>query len=193
MSRPRPLPRRGSDAGRPDPAARQALSIVLKFRRLLPKCKDRRNQPLRGTAMPPVPIECETGEAASGLLQARALPACERWIEALLRHVPHAQVALSLPGELGQVVRVYGADTGATPQWDCQIGSDMSLESLLQDLDEPARPAPPGAYAAVPVVVAGRSVGELALSDATRTAWTREELALLGEAAAGMALALTGD
>lgn len=113
-------------------------------------------------------------------------PAIEHWVATLLHHAPEARVAVTLPDSCGQVVRVYGHEDTSTPQWDCQIDTGMSVESLLADLDEPSSPGPAGAYAAVDIEVRGQVIGQLALSDPHRTAWGAEMLGLLGEAAKGI-------
>ena len=116
-------------------------------------------------------------------------PELERWIATARRQTDVSCVALSLVRGPRQIVRVVGEASGA-PERVSELSSSVPLEQFV--LGGTPRPAGDGrgAFAEVPISVAGRQVGQLAMTDPMRASWSADDLAALSDAAAGVATEL---
>jgi len=123
----------------------------------------------------------ETGEQAALLREDVAFaalpdPALERWIAAVQRQINVVHTALALTGEQHQIIRV-----GATAR---EVDRGVALADFLCGPLRLSGGRP--AYAEARIVLEGRIIGCLGLADPLDRTWGVEELAALGDAAAGI-------
>jgi diguanylate cyclase (GGDEF)-like protein len=114
-------------------------------------------------------------------------PELERWISAVQRQTNVACAALSLVDGGRQVIRVVGAAAGS-PRPVSELTSSVSLADYLLGPSPAADPRE--AFAEVPVVLAGKVIGHLAIADPQRAIWSVEDLSGLSDAATGVATEL---
>lgn len=115
--------------------------------------------------------------------------ALERWLT-LVRRLTHAShAALSLIDGPGQMVR--GMRDGADPLlWVRELGREDCLEQHLRASGWQRSVNAGGVFATAPVAVLGQEVGQLAVADPARSAWSAEDLTMLDAAAAGISAEL---
>jgi diguanylate cyclase (GGDEF)-like protein len=116
-------------------------------------------------------------------------PELERWISAVQRQTNVACAALSLVDGGRQVIRVVGEAAGS-PRPVSELTSSVSLADYLLGPSLAAAADPREAFAEVPVVLAGKVIGHLAIADPQRATWSVEDLSGLGDAATGVATEL---
>lgn len=145
--------------------------------------------PLKET--PPTPDEGEylalLGDDTA--FAAGADPELERWIATARRQADVNCVALSLVRGPRQIVRLVGEARGAAERV-CEVSSAVPLEDYLLGTAVPHPGDARGAFAEVQVTVGGKVIGQLAMTDAMRASWSADDLAALGDAAAGVATEL---
>ncbi len=116
-------------------------------------------------------------------------PELERWIAAVQRHTNVACSALSLVDGARQVIRVVGEAPGS-PRPLSELTSSVSLADYLLGPSLCAQDHAREAFAQVPILLAGRVIGQLGIADPHRATWSVEDLAVLGDTASGVATEL---
>ncbi|HEY1898820.1 MAG TPA: GGDEF domain-containing protein [Steroidobacteraceae bacterium] len=116
-------------------------------------------------------------------------PELERWIAIVRRQANAACAALALFDGSRQVIRVAGPAMGL-PGRTSEVAQTVALEGYLRDPASACLPATGGAFAEARIAVAGKIVGRLGMADPARQTWSVEELAVLGDTAAGVATEL---
>jgi diguanylate cyclase (GGDEF)-like protein len=116
-------------------------------------------------------------------------PELERWIATARRQADAACVALSLVDGARQIIRRVG-DSSRAGERVTELPSNLSLEEYLLGPGVPYPDDTRGAFAAVPVAVTGRIIGQLAMTDPLRASWSSDDIAALHDAAAGVATEL---
>jgi len=113
--------------------------------------------------------------------------ALDRWVSVVRRLTRVPLAALSLVEGSRRMVRGL-RQVGSSPElWVSELGSEDSLQQYLRASGTRGPVDSRGVFAAVPVDVLGRTVGQLAIADPARGAWSAEDLAVLADAAAGVA------
>ncbi len=120
---------------------------------------------------------------------ARPDPDLERWISSVQRQTNVACAALSLVDGARQVIRMVGTAAGS-PQPVCELTSSVSLADYLLGPTPASQHDSREAFAEVPVVLAGKVIGHLAIADPQRNTWSVEDLSVLGDSATGVATEL---
>jgi len=120
-------------------------------------------------------------------LEAVSDPTLDRWVATVRRQTRVVHAALALVHGARQVVRVASDEPGTPAERVTELACDLSLETYLRGLTAGGQS---GAFAATPIVVAGSVLGQIAIADGGRKSWSAEELALLTDAAAGVAAEL---
>ena len=113
----------------------------------------------------------------------------ERWIGIVRRQANVAYAALSLSDGTRQIVRVLGLTTGL-PVRVSELAEEVSLEDYLLGPTTPGLGDAGGTFAEARIVVSGKIMGRLALADPNPRIWSVEDLAVLGDTAAGVATEL---
>jgi len=116
-------------------------------------------------------------------------PALERWLTAVQRQAGVPCAALSLMESARQIIRLVDGALGS-PGRTCEIAATGSLEDYLRGPLSAYTIGGAGAYAEARILVAGKFIGSLGMADAHRTTWSVDELAVLGDAAVGVAAEL---
>ncbi len=116
-------------------------------------------------------------------------PALERWLVAVRRQAGVPCAVLSLTAGARQFFRLAVGALGSTAR-ACEIAAGESLEDYLRGPASTCTLGPGGAYAEARILVAGKPVGCLGMADPGRTTWSVDELAVLGDAAIGIAAEL---
>ena len=113
-------------------------------------------------------------------------PALDRWTRALVRNTGAAVVALCLSDLARRFVKSVSTVEGAHERVS-ELAVATSLESHLLELAwQPSPTQDQGLYAEVPVVVAGKEIGQVGIADRTRRAWSERDLDNLHDAAAAI-------
>jgi diguanylate cyclase (GGDEF)-like protein len=116
-------------------------------------------------------------------------PALEHWITSVRRQANVACAALSLSDAERQIIRTAGPAAGP-PVWVSEVAASMSLETYLRSPSGGCLDAAGGVFAEARIAVRGKVVGRLGVGDPSRSSWSVEELAALGDAAVGVATEL---
>jgi diguanylate cyclase (GGDEF)-like protein len=116
-------------------------------------------------------------------------PELERWIATARRQADAACVALSLVDGGRQIIRLVGECATAVERV-AEISSCVSLEDYLLGPGVPYPDDTRGAFAAVPVALTGKVIGQLAMADPLRASWSSDDIAALTDAAAAVATEL---
>jgi diguanylate cyclase (GGDEF)-like protein len=116
-------------------------------------------------------------------------PELERWIATARRQSDVNCVALSLVRGSRQIIRLVGEAT-TTAERVCEVSSAVPLQDYLLGTGKAHGAEGGGAFAEVQITVAGKVVGELAMTDPLRVSWSSDDLAALCDAAAGVATEL---
>jgi diguanylate cyclase (GGDEF)-like protein len=116
-------------------------------------------------------------------------PAIERWLAAVIRQAGAPCAALSLREGARQIIRLVDGALGS-PVRTCKVAADESLEGHLRGPHSAITIGSGGAYAEARILVAGKMVGALAMADSRPVSWSVDELAVLGDAAIGIAAEL---
>jgi diguanylate cyclase (GGDEF)-like protein len=116
-------------------------------------------------------------------------PELERWIATARRQADAACVALSLVDGVRQIIRLVGECATAVERV-AEISSCVSLEDYLLGPGVPYPDDTRGAFAAVPVALTGKVIGQLAMADPLRASWSSDDIAALNDAAAAVATEL---
>ncbi len=113
----------------------------------------------------------------------------ERWVGAVQRQTNVACAALALVDGARQVIRVVGEAVSA-PQPVSELTASLSLGDYLLGPTPTYQDGGREAFAQVPITLAGKVIGRLGIADPQRTTWSVEDLAVLGDAAKGIATEL---
>ncbi|MEJ0005275.1 MAG: EAL domain-containing protein [Steroidobacteraceae bacterium] len=116
-------------------------------------------------------------------------PELERWIAAVHRQVNVACAALSLADGARQIIRVVG-ESPTSPKLVDELTSSVSLGDYLLGPTVAAADEAREAFAEVPVVLAGKVIGHLAIVDPRRATWSVEDLSILCDTASAVATEL---
>ena len=116
-------------------------------------------------------------------------PELERWIGIVRRQANVAYAALSLSDGSRQIIRVIGP-TVDLPVRVSEVSGDVSVRDYLLGPKSTGRGDAGGAFAEARIALAGKLMGRLALADPNPRTWSVEELAVLGDTAAGVATEL---
>ncbi len=110
----------------------------------------------------------------------------DRWIAAVRRQTNVACAALSLVDGARQVIRVIGRSAGS-PKRVNELTSSVSLEDYLLGPTATATGETHGVFAELPVMLSGTVIGQLAIADPARSAWSPEDLAILHDTTSAVA------
>ena len=145
------------------------------------------------TAVPLTSFEDDREQAA--LLQddpafaAVSDPELERWIGTVRRQANVAYAALSLSDGSRQIIRVIGPAVDSRVRVS-EVTGDVSVRDYLLGPQSAGCGDAGGAFAEARIALAGKITGRLALADPNPRIWSVEELAVLGDTAAGVAAEL---
>lgn len=115
-------------------------------------------------------------------------PPLDRWLATILRHTEVAHTGLMLQLGRAPIARVLSANM-QSPDVLCDLAGDRSLRECLASRAG-ALDHKDVLYAEEPVIVSGSTVGQIAIADCKRPDWSPDVLALLADAAAGIAAEL---
>ena len=116
-------------------------------------------------------------------------PALERWLVSVRRQVGVPCCVLSLTEGGRQIMRLAEAPL-ESPVRVREVGPEISVEGYLRGPLSGSTLGSSGIYTEARIVIAGKIVGSVGMADPRRTAWSVEELAVLGDTAVGIAAEL---
>jgi diguanylate cyclase (GGDEF)-like protein len=116
-------------------------------------------------------------------------PDLERWITAVQRQTNVACAALSLVDGARQVIRVIGK-SARSPKRVNELTSRVSLQEYLLGPSVTSTGETREVFAEMPVMLSGKVIGQLAMTDPARGTWSPEDLAILHDTSCAVATEL---